>query len=251
MKPWIVGNWKMNTDSASGAALASAIAAGAAAVSTRAQLGIAPPLPYLSLIRSALGSAPVDLGAQNCHEAKSGAFTGEASAGMLRDIGATFVILGHSERRQLFHEGEARLRSKVLAAVGAGLKVIFCVGETLAERDENRHEELVRYQTHIGLSGLNASTLSSMTIAYEPVWAIGTGRTATPQQAGEMHAVIRSQLSKSFGPNVAQQTRILYGGSVKADNAAELLKTPGIDGALVGGASLDAGSFLAIAAAAP
>lgn len=208
--------------------------------------------PYVSLYPAAdyLKSSRIMLGAQNMHEAASGAFTGEVSAGMLLTVGCQLVILGHSERRQLFGETDAGVNRKAHAALAAGLMPIICVGETLAERESGNTEKVVETQLSGGLKGLTDVQLDKVTIAYEPVWAIGTGKVATVQQAGDVHRFIRNWLNVNFGQTAADRMRIQYGGSVKADNAKGLLADPDIDGALVGGASLKAEDFDAIIRAA-
>jgi triosephosphate isomerase len=208
--------------------------------------------PYVSLYPAAdyLKSSRIMLGAQNMHEAASGAFTGEISAGMLLTVGCQLVILGHSERRQLFGETDAGVNRKAHAALAAGLMPIVCVGETLSERESGSTEKVVETQLSGGLKGLTDEQLDKVTIAYEPVWAIGTGKVATVQQAGDVHRFIRNWLKVNFGQTAADRMRIQYGGSVKADNAKGLLADPDIDGALVGGASLKAEDFDAIIRAA-
>lgn len=246
--PLIAGNWKMNTESESATALASAIASKAGEVSA-AELLVCPPSILLSTVRNAIGSATVGLGAQNMYHEAKGAFTGEISAAMLNDIGAAYVILGHSERRHVFGETDEDVNKKTVAALAAGLKPIVCVGELLEEREAGRTAEVIRSQFEGSLAGISAEDMSNVVIAYEPVWAIGTGKVATPAQAEEVHADLRKQLVDRYNAELAETVRILYGGSVKPDNAAELLGQPNIDGALIGGASLKADDFLAIAQA--
>ena len=195
------------------------------------------------------GSSPVALGAQNMHDQSSGAFTGEVAPPMLLDLGCRYVILGHSERRTLFGETDAVVNAKTRAALAAGLTPIVCVGETLEEREGGRTAAVVTTQVQGSLAGLTPADLEKIVVAYEPVWAIGTGRVATPQQAQEVHALIRGLLGGLASPAVAAKVRIQYGGSVKPDNAADLAVQPDIDGALVGGASLKADDFLGIAKA--
>lgn len=204
--------------------------------------------PYVSLYPAAdyLKSSRIMLGAQNMHEAAKGAFTGEVSAGMLLTVGCQLVILGHSERRQLFGETDAGVNRKAHAALAAGLMPIVCVGETLQERESNQTERVVERQLASDLEGVSETQCDRITIAYEPVWAIGTGKVATVEQAGVVHRFIRNWLKSKFGPTVSERMRIQYGGSVKADNAKGLLADPDIDGALVGGASLNADEFDAI-----
>lgn len=246
--PLIAGNWKMNTDSESATALTSAIAQ-RAVEADGAELLVCPPSLYLSTVRTAIGNAQVGLGAQNMYHEASGAFTGEVSGGMLKDIGAGYVILGHSERRHVFGETDADVNKKTVAALTTGLKPIVCVGELLEEREAGKTADVIRSQFDGSLAGISADAMKSIVIAYEPVWAIGTGKVATPDQAEEVHADLRKQLVERYNQEVADSVRILYGGSVKPDNAADLMGQPNIDGALIGGASLKADDFLAIALA--
>lgn len=246
--PLIAGNWKMNTESGSAQELAAAIA-GRAAEAADVELLVCPPAVYLTTVRDALGSARVGLGAQNMYHEAKGAFTGEVSAAMLKDIGATYVILGHSERRHILGETDEDIQKKTVAALAAGLKPIVCVGELLEEREAGKTAEVIRTQFEGSLAGVSAEDMASVVIAYEPVWAIGTGKVATPEQAEEVHADLRSQLASRYNEQVADKVRILYGGSVKPDNAGDLLALPNVDGALIGGASLKADDFLAIALA--
>lgn len=246
--PLIAGNWKMNTESESAAALASAIAARAGEV-TDAELLVCPPSINLSTVRNSIGDAAVGLGAQNMHHEASGAFTGEISAGMLTDAGVAYVILGHSERRHIFGETNEDVNKKARAALTAGLKPIVCVGEQLEDREAGNTAQVIRTQFEGSLAEISAEEMAKVVIAYEPVWAIGTGKVATPEQAEEVHADLRKQLVDRYNQELADSVRILYGGSVKPDNAAELLGQPNIDGALIGGASLKADDFLAIALA--
>jgi triosephosphate isomerase len=243
-KPLIAGNWKMYKTSGEARALVEEIRRGAGGAA--AQVLVCPPFPALPAAAEALRGGPILLGGQNMHWEDEGAFTGEVSARMLRDVGCTHVILGHSERRQLFAEIDENVARKAQAAFRHGLVPIVCVGETLGERDANRTMEVVERQTERALRGLTPDQGAAVVIAYEPVWAIGTGRNATPEQAQEVHAFIRKLLARSHGDAAAGAVRILYGGSVKPDNAAALLSQPDVDGALVGGASLQAASFLRI-----
>lgn len=244
--PLIAGNWKMYKTATEGAALAREL---------RERLGsgggvevaVCPPFPALAAVGTALQGSGIALGAQDMHWEKEGAFTGAVSAGMLLDLGCRFVILGHSERRQHFGETDAAVRRKVRAALATGLTPIVCVGETLAERDAGQTLAVVARQVRAALEGLTGADLGRLALAYEPVWAIGTGRTATPEQAQEVHAALRRLLAEQGGGSA---TRILYGGSVKAENAAALLRESEIDGALVGGASLVAEQFARIVEAA-
>lgn len=248
-KKFIAGNWKMYTDGASGEALAAAVTKGAAGT-PHVQVAVCPPFPYLSRIVQAVRGTAAAVGAQNCYPLNEGAFTGEVSPKMLVDVGCQYVILGHSERRQM-GETDAFINQKVHAALAAGLKVILCIGETLAERDADRTKAVLEAQLTGSLLNLDASQMAKIVLAYEPVWAIGTGRNAEPAQAQEEHVFIRTRISAMLGADAAQKVIIQYGGSVKPQNAAALLAQPDIDGALVGGASLKADDFLAILAAAP
>jgi triosephosphate isomerase (TIM) len=240
----VAGNWKMNTTLEEAASLARAVAQGA---STETDLVLIPPACFLPAVLEATAQSPVGVGAQNLHPATSGAFTGETSGPMLTSLGAQYVVCGHSERRHVFGEQSDFIGEKVTAAHAHGLTPILCVGETLEDREADRTNEIVLGQLDAGLSGLEPGQIATTVVAYEPVWAIGTGRTASPEQAQEVHATIRARLSERFGASISEQVRIQYGGSVKPTNAAELLGQPDIDGALVGGASLVASSFLAIA----
>ncbi len=207
---------------------------------------IAPPFTAVAAAAEAVKGSAIGVSGQNVHWEREGAFTGEVSAGMLREAGATFVIIGHSERRTLFGETNTSVNKKTRAAITGGLIPIVCIGETLAERDGNETLAVLDRQIKEGLDGVTGEQLSSMVLAYEPVWAIGTGRNATPAQAGEAHFHIRQRLKQWFGLDASERCRVLYGGSVKPDNIAKLIAEPDVDGALVGGASLDAGSFTAI-----
>ena len=245
--PLIAGNWKMNLDAAGATALAKQIAAESSKYGA-VELLVCPPSPYLIPVRDALKGSSVKLGAQNMYFEASGAFTGEISASMLKDCGATYVILGHSERRHILGESDELINKKTLAALAAGLTPIVCVGELLAEREAGRTAAVIKRQFDGSFAGLSADHAAATVIAYEPVWAIGTGRVATPAQAEEVHADLRKLLVQRYNQQTADRVRILYGGSVKPDNATELLGQPNIDGALIGGASLKAGDFSAIAA---
>jgi len=242
-KKLIAGNWKMNKTGADATLLVTDIVA---AVGRQAdvEVVVCPPFTALESAGKALDGSNVKLGAQNMHPEASGAFTGEISAGMLRALFATHVILGHSERRAYFGETDAFINKKVIAALKNQLKPILCVGETLAERESGSTLKVVQTQLEAGLEGVSKETAASIVIAYEPVWAIGTGKVATTEQAQEVHAFIRGLLVKLFGDAVAQKVRILYGGSMKPSNAPELLTQKDIDGGLIGGASLEARSFV-------
>lgn len=244
-KPFVAGNWKMNTTLSTALELAKATAEASASVDG-VDVAVCPPSVYLKAVADALAGTSVAVGAQNMHFEAEGAFTGEISASMVKDVGCRYVILGHSERRHVFGETDETIGKKVKAALGAKLDVILCVGELLEERKADKTEAVVARQLETGLKGVSSAQMAQVTIAYEPVWAIGTGETATPDQAQEVHRFIRGVLSNSIGVDVADVTRIQYGGSVKPENAAELLAQPDVDGALVGGAALDAGKFEAI-----
>ena len=247
MRPLIAGNWKMNGLSASRAELERMIA-GAGAFAGRTEMMICPPATLVAAFAAAAAGSPIEIGGQDCHAAASGAHTGDVSAEMLADAGATAVIVGHSERRADHGEDDATVAAKAAAAWRAGLVAIVCVGETRAERDAGRAVEVVVGQ--LAGSIPDAATAARLVVAYEPVWAIGTGLTPTTGDVAEMHAAIRTALAARF-PAAAAGVRILYGGSVKPSNSAELLAVADVDGALVGGASLKADDFLAIAAAVP
>jgi len=243
----VAGNWKMNKNLDEGIALAEALAKG----NLPAEVEVIMCTPYIHLNSVANITKDItnlNLGAQNCHQEESGAYTGEISAGMLASIeGLTYVVLGHSERRAYFGEDNALLAKKTDAALAAGLRPIFCCGEPLEVREADKHVALVSEQLTEGLFHLPAEDFSKIVISYEPVWAIGTGVTASPQQAQDMHKEIRNLIAGKYGAEVADNTSILYGGSVKPNNAEELFSQPDVDGGLVGGASLKADDFLAIA----
>ncbi|MCG3172223.1 MAG: Bifunctional PGK/TIM [Myxococcota bacterium] len=246
-KPLIAGNWKMYKTPAESRALARGVADGARGLGA-VELAVAPVFVSIGAVADALAGSAIGVAAQNCHWETQGAFTGEVSAPMLRAAGCSMVIIGHSERRQYFAETNSGVNRKTKAALAAGLVPIVCIGETLAERDAGKTLDIVLGQLREGLDGVAGD--AGVVIAYEPVWAIGTGRNAAPTQAQEVHAAIRNELSRIWGAAPADAARILYGGSVKPDNARELLSQTDVDGALVGGASLTADSFLAIANAA-
>lgn len=248
-KPFIAGNWKMNTTPAEAKALAEAVV-GQLKGFAAADVALCPPFVCLETVRGAVQGTPVLLGAQNIHWEASGAFTGEVSAAMLKAVGCQVAIVGHSERRQFFGETDESVRKRLGAALAAGLQAIVCVGETLTEREGGQTKAVVERQVRAALQGLEPAAAERLTVAYEPVWAIGTGKVATCAQAQEVHAQIRGLLAERFGGGAAGAIRIQYGGSVKPDNAKELLGQPDIDGALVGGASLKAGDFVAIVKAA-
>jgi len=245
----IAGNWKMNTTRGEATALAAAIAKGVP-VGSRTQVAVAPPYPWLTDVAAVLKGSPVALAAQDVSFETDGAFTGEVSAKMLLDVGCRYAIVGHSERRHILGESDHHINHKVHTALEAGLHVILCMGETLAERQRGLQERVFQRQVYAACAGLTDDQFNQLVIAYEPVWAIGTGQNATPEQAQNAHFYIRSKLKSLYGEKIADVLPILYGGSVKPDNAAGLLHQPDVDGALVGGASLKADSFLGIVAAA-
>jgi len=246
-RKFICGNWKMHKTSAEAVALVRELRR---RLNTQVEIAVAPPFTALSKVKEALMGSPIQLFAQNCHYEKQGAFTGEISAPMLAEVGCDGVILGHSERRQYFGESDEGVNKKIKAALEAGLHPIVCVGETLQEREANHTWEVVSGQLRGALAGLAPVQIGKLTLAYEPVWAIGTGKTATTGQAQEVHGQIRGFLREMAGPHTAEAVRIQYGGSVKPDNAAELLGQSDIDGALVGGASLKVDDFARIVAGA-
>jgi len=253
-RPFIAGNWKMNLLRRSAVDLATEVAKGVGPTDG-VEVAVCPPYVYLDAVSEALAGSTVSLGAQNVYEATEGAYTGEVSTGMLLDLGCQYVILGHSERRHLLGETDEMVHRKLLAVLAAGdearrLKPIVCVGELLPEREAGRTEEVVARQFEGSLAGLTPQQAAGVVIAYEPVWAIGTGKVATPLEAEEVHNHLRKLLEKRYTAEVAEVVRILYGGSVKPGNAAELIQQPNVDGGLIGGASLKGGDFLAIVEAA-
>ena len=249
MRKYIVaGNWKMNTTVPQGVELAKAVVEKAKELPANVELVVAPPFTHLVSVAEALKGSKVALSAQNCADKEKGAYTGEVAVDMLVSAGCTYTILGHSERRQYYGETDAKLVDKVRLALAAGLKVILCVGENLDEREAGRHFDVVKEQTENVLFYFTAEEMASNVIAYEPVWAIGTGKTATAAQAEEIHACIRNVIEGKFGKKVADDLTILYGGSCKPSNAKELFAEPDIDGGLIGGAALKAEDFIAIAA---
>ncbi len=243
---FIAGNWKMNKTVSESLALVRDLRNAVSIVRDRVEVAVAPPFTALHAVSKALDDSNIVLAAQNCHPEPGGAFTGEVSALMLKEVGCSWVILGHSERRQFFGETDEGVNKRIGAVVKAGMLPIVCVGETLAEREGGKTLEVVSRQVKGCLTGYTAEQGAKFVLAYEPVWAIGTGKTATSRQAQEVHAHIRGLLKELWGEGTAGQVRIQYGGSVKAENAAELLGMPDIDGALVGGASLKVGDFAAI-----
>jgi triosephosphate isomerase len=245
-KKIIAGNWKMNKTQAEACVLVADLLQEIGRFDD-AEIVLCPPFTALAAVSEILNDVSnVRLGAQNMHEAPSGAYTGEISAGMLRELYVRYVIIGHSERRQYFHEDNATVNRKTKAALAAELRPIVCIGETLPEREADKWKKVLETQLIEGLAGLTDKELADIVFAYEPVWAIGTGKTASPAQAEEAHQFIRKILRSRFSPAAAERVRIQYGGSVKPENARELLSKPDIDGALVGGASLDARGFTAI-----
>lgn len=248
-KPFVAGNWKMNTTGAQAEQLAKNLVQKLRG-EDRVEIAVFPPFPYLTRVAQVCAGTTIELGAQNTHPDTKGAFTGEVSPTMLIDCGCRWAIIGHSERRHLLGEDVEFIRRKLVGALAAGLQAILCVGETLAQRRANQTDIVIETQLGAALEGLPSDRIARVVIAYEPVWAIGTGQNATPEQAELVHQFVRRWLSGQFGDAGAQQTRILYGGSVKPDNAGSLMGQPNVDGLLVGGASLDVSDFIAIVAAA-
>lgn len=242
----IAGNWKMNKNLNESNELISKLSDGLKNLNINCEVVICPPFTSISEASKLIKGSRIKLGAQNIHQENNGAFTGEISADMLISAGCEFVIIGHSERRTIFKESDQLLNKKIKQAIKNNLKPIFCVGELLEERENNITEKVIKTQVLEGLNGFSEQELEKLIIAYEPVWAIGTGKTATPQQAEEVHVFIRNMIKSRFSEEFAQKTRILYGGSVKPDNSEDLLSQKNIDGALVGGACLVAASFLSI-----
>ncbi|MFC1728827.1 triose-phosphate isomerase [candidate division KSB1 bacterium] len=246
----IAGNWKMHTDAEEARALAMGIS-DHVSDNREPVVVICPPFPLLTAVYDCIKFSPALLGAQNVHFEEHGAFTGEVSGGMLESVGCAFVIIGHSERRALFQESDEFLNRKLLRVLSGSMTPVFCIGETLDERKAGKTFERIDRQMNDGLKNVEITEGRDLVIAYEPVWAIGTGQTATPEQAEEVHSYIRDFLKTRFSDAIAEDVTIQYGGSVKPENARELLSQPNIDGALVGGASLKVDSFTAIIAAAP
>lgn len=247
-QPFIAGNWKMFKTVHEAVVHVKELRSLVKSVSG-VDIVVAPPATALHAVAEAARNSNVAVSGQNCHWEREGAFTGEVSAGMVREAGAEYVIVGHSERRTLFGDTDDTVNRKVRAAFAAGLEPIVCVGESLGQRDAGQTLEVVDLQLQRGLDGLSAAQVATTVVAYEPVWAIGTGRNATPEQAGEVHAHIRLRLRAWFGAEAAEQCRVIYGGSVKPANIAALLALPDVDGALVGGASLVVEDFGKIVAA--
>ena len=245
-KKIVAGNWKMNLNLQEGVALAKELNDALKAEKPNCDVIICTPFIHLASIANFLDQNVVALGAENCADKEKGAYTGEVSAEMVKSTGASYVILGHSERRAYYHETAEILKEKVNLALANGLKVIFCVGEILEEREANRQNEVVKAQLEGSLYDLTPEQFANVVLAYEPVWAIGTGKTATAEQAEEMHAFIRATIAEKFGKTAAEETSILYGGSCKASNAKELFAKPNVDGGLIGGAALKVDSFTGI-----
>ena len=249
-KPFIGGNWKMNTDGKSAVELAKGVVQKCGALLSKVDICVCPPFVYLSAVKQALGSSNISLGAQDVYFEPKGAFTGEISCQMLKEAGCKNVIIGHSERRHVLGETDELINKKLIAAIDAGLLPIFCVGELLQQRKAGQTDQIVKEQVQKGMRGVTIEKAKVITIAYEPVWAIGTGVNATPQQAQEVHLMIRQLITAMYNNNFAEQIRIQYGGSVKPDNASEIMTQQDVDGFLVGGASLKADDFAAIVKAA-
>jgi triosephosphate isomerase len=246
MQPLVVGNWKMNGTLLESAELAGAILKGIRTMANDVQVVLAPPYTALAKVHQVMCRSRVELGGQNCHREEKGAFTGEVSPMMLRDAGCNYVILGHSERRHIFHETNDEIAAKVNSALQHKLRVILCVGETIEERDRGQTGRVINRQLRLGLKGVRKNDIGNVEIAYEPVWAIGTGRHASPVQVTQVHERIRRFLVTTFGSIRGKRVRILYGGSVNSDNAPALMAAGEVNGLLVGGASLKALSFLAV-----
>ncbi|MDE5658315.1 MAG: triose-phosphate isomerase [Muribaculaceae bacterium] len=242
----VAGNWKMNTTLAEGVGLAKDVNEALKGFTPNCDVVIAVPFTHLASVNAVIDSSKLGLGAENCADHKSGAYTGEVSAAMVASTGATYVILGHSERRQYYGETSEILKEKVALALENNLTPIFCIGEVLEERENGTYLDVVKKQIEEALFGMSAADFSKLILAYEPVWAIGTGKTATDDQAEEMHAFIRKVIADKYGNEVAENTSILYGGSCKPSNAPQLFAKPNVDGGLIGGASLDAESFMGI-----
>jgi triosephosphate isomerase (TIM) len=244
-RPILAGNWKMNLLTGEAAALATALAEKVGVVQDR-DVVLIPTFVSLAAVKAKIAGTSIGLGAQNGHAEAGGAFTGEIAMPMIADAGCTYVVIGHSERRQFFGETSATCNAKIRAALAAGLTPIYCIGETLEQREAEQTFDVIKAQVVDGLAGYSADELTTLVLAYEPVWAIGTGKTASPEQAQEVHAFIRNLVRESFGDALADGVRIQYGGSVKAGNVDELMAKPDIDGALVGGAALNADGFARI-----
>ena len=248
-KPYVGGNWKMNLHLAEATDLAKGLAA-KPGLASKVDIAVFPAFPYLKPVADALGDSGIKLGAQDFYTQPNGAFTGEVSLSMLTDLCASVVLVGHSERRHVLGEDDALINEKVLAALDANLEVILCIGEKLEQREAGKTDAINKGQLALGLAGVKASQMNKVTIAYEPVWAIGTGKTATAEDANKAHDEIRCFLSNLYGDAVAESVRIQYGGSCKPSNATELFALKNVDGGLIGGASLKADDFAAICEAA-
>lgn len=242
----VAGNWKMNKTLAEGIALVKDLQEALEGKNPLCKVIVASPFIHLSPLATILSDSPIAVGAQNCSDQESGAYTGEISASMLQSIGVEYVIIGHSERRAYYHEDGALLAKKVKIALAHGLIPIFCVGELLEDRDKEQHFSVVEEQLKASVLSLSTEEFKRIVVAYEPVWAIGTGRTATSQQAQDMHAHIRRTIADKYGQEVADNCSILYGGSCNSSNAKELFSNPDVDGGLIGGASLEVAKFLPI-----
>ncbi|MCH2147868.1 MAG: triose-phosphate isomerase [Phycisphaerales bacterium] len=248
--PFIGGNWKMNTSQDEAISLATAVAAGIGSSSQEVEVVLFPPAPWLTAVADVLKGSAIGVGAQDVSSHQEGAWTGQISAGMLLDAGCSHTLVGHSERRHGLGESDTLLNDKVQAGLEAGLKVMLCIGETLAQREAGTTASVVESQLRAGLAGVSSEALAGLSIAYEPVWAIGTGRTAAPGDAQAVHEVIRHVIAELYDAPIAEAIRILYGGSMKSENASDLLSEPDIDGGLIGGASLHAEQFIPIVEAA-
>lgn len=244
----VAGNWKMNTTVPEGVKLASEVNAALEGITPKCDVVIGVPFTHLTAVKAVIGEK-LGLSAENCADKAKGAYTGEVSAAMVASTGATYVILGHSERRQYYGETAATLKDKVVLALENGLCPIFCIGEVLEERENGSYFDVIKAQIVESLFDLSAEDFGKIVLAYEPVWAIGTGKTATADQAQEIHAFIRGLIAEKYGNQVADDTTILYGGSCKPSNAKELFEKPDVDGGLIGGAALDAASFMGIVTA--
>ncbi len=245
-RPYIAGNWKMNMTPSKGAAFAKELAAAVKEAGCDCKIMIAPPFVTIPAVVEAVKGSNIIVAAQNMNDHKSGAYTGEVAPEMLKDLGVTTVILGHSERRSYYGESDAFINAKIKLALEEGMEIVLCVGETLAEREAGKLEAVLSTQIQDGLKDITADQMASITIAYEPVWAIGTGKTATPEDADAAHAFIRSVVEKMFDSDIAEKLIIQYGGSVNASNVKALMAKENIDGALVGGASLSVEKFLPV-----
>ena len=245
-KQIVAGNWKMNTTPEAGIALVEMIKELSVSVPNDVEIIVSPPFTHLYSIASSLKNSRIKVGSQNCAAWEKGAYTGEVSVDMVSSVGASHVIIGHSERREYFNEKSPTLLEKISLSLSRNLKPIFCCGEVLEDRDANKHFDTVKTQIEEVLFKLNSKELQQIIIAYEPIWAIGTGRTASPEQAQEMHSFIRKIVANKFGSDVANNISILYGGSCKPTNATEIFAKPDVDGGLIGGAALNATDFIAI-----